>query len=63
MFYVDVCISLINPDIPLLLVWLFDFLFHVSSAWAIYFFIDCVSRSTMASTYMLANQLTLLTLD
>ena len=63
MLYVDAYISVISPDIPLLMVWLFDFLFHVSSAWAIYLFIDCVGRSTMASTYMLTNQITLLILD
>jgi hypothetical protein len=40
MSYVDVCISVISPDVPLLLVWLFDSLF-----------MDCVSRSTMGSTY------------
>ena len=63
MSYVEVCILVISPDIPLLLVWLFDFLFHVSSTWTIYFFIDCAGRSTMASTYMLTNQITLLILD
>ena len=63
MLYVDVCISVISPDIPLLLVWLLDFLFHVSSALGIYFYIDCVGRSTMASTYMLTNQIALLILD
>jgi hypothetical protein len=31
------------------------FLIHVSSAWAIYFFMDCVCHSTMASTYKLNN--------
>jgi hypothetical protein len=39
------------------------FLIHVSSAWAIYFFMDCVCHSTMASTYKLNNYITQLILD